>query len=125
MRPFRAFSRERSGSIKAAAERLRRAAALYYTVAPLRGELEPQDVEGAYAVQDVNTRHWIATGRRIVGYKIGLTSIALQQRLGIDEPDFGVLFDDMQVADGGSWRLGLSSSHGSRVRSHWSLAAIF
>lgn len=69
-------------------------------VAPMRDGLEPTDVVGAYAVQEINTRHWQAQGRRIVGRKAGLTAKAVQQQLGVDQPDFGVLFDDMQVADG-------------------------
>ena len=85
-----------------AAARLRLATQGQGTIPPLRDCLAPDDVEGAYAVQDVNTRHGLASGRRIVGYKIGLTSIALQQRLGISEPDFGILFEDMRVADGGT-----------------------
>jgi 2-keto-4-pentenoate hydratase len=102
MRPAKAYSRERLDAIEAAAQRLWTAASSHHTVAPLRGELEPHDLEGAYAVQDVNTKRRIAAGHRVVGYKIGLTSVALQQRLGIDEPDFGILFDDMEVADGGT-----------------------
>lgn len=71
-------------------------------VPPLRDGLEPTDVEGAYAVQTINTRFWEATGRRIVGRKAGLTAKAVQIQLGVDQPDFGVLFDDMRVADGGT-----------------------
>ncbi len=70
-------------------------------VLPLRDWLDPTDAAGAYAVQAINTRFWEARGRRIVGRKAGLTSEAVQKQLGVDQPDFGVLFDDMRVADGG------------------------
>ena len=78
-----------------------RAAYRMGAVPPLRDGLDPADAAGAYAVQAINTRHWIAAGRRIVGRKIGLTAAAVQAPLGVDQPDFGVLFADMQVADGG------------------------
>ena len=83
-----------------AARRLREA---YTTgaVAPLRDCLDPVDIAGAYAVQEINTRFWEAQGRHIVGRKAGLTAKAVQAQLGVDQPDFGVLFEDMQVSDGG------------------------
>jgi 2-keto-4-pentenoate hydratase len=70
-------------------------------VAPLRDGLEPTDAAGAYAVQALNTRFWEASGRRIVGRKIGLTAKAVQIQLGVDRPDYGVLFEDMAIEDGG------------------------
>ncbi|MFA7946694.1 2-keto-4-pentenoate hydratase [Pseudomonas brenneri] len=70
-------------------------------VPPLREYLEPTDAAGAYAVQEINTRFWKGQGRRIVGRKAGLTAKAVQKQLGVDQPDFGVLFEDMRVADGG------------------------
>ena len=73
---------------------------------PMRHVLDPVDVDGAYEVQAINTRHWIECGRRIIGRKIGLTAKSVQQQLGVDRPDFGVLFADMRIADGGD----LSSS---------------
>ena len=70
-------------------------------VAPLRDVLAPTDVDGAYAVQSINTRFWLDSGRRIVGRKIGLTADAVQKQLGVDRPDYGVLFDDMKIVNGG------------------------
>lgn len=70
-------------------------------VEPLRNGLAPTDGAGAYAVQNINTRHWIASGRRIVGRKVGLTAKAVQAQLGVGQPDFGVLFSDMELSDGG------------------------
>jgi 2-oxo-hept-3-ene-1,7-dioate hydratase len=56
--------------------------------------------DDAYAIQAETIRQRVATGRRIVGHKIGLTSKAMQRSSGIDEPDYGVLLDDMVFADG-------------------------
>jgi 2-keto-4-pentenoate hydratase len=68
---------------------------------PVRDVLGSTDVATAYAVQAELTRRRLAAGRSITGRKIGLTSPAVQQQLGVDQPDFGVLFDDMAVSDGG------------------------
>lgn len=72
------------------------------TIGPLRDVLDPGDIEGAYAVQAENTRVWSEGGREVVGRKIGLTAKAVQKQLGVDQPDFGVLFGDMARADGGT-----------------------
>jgi 2-keto-4-pentenoate hydratase len=66
----------------------------------VRNTFDAGDIDAAYAVQLVNTRHWLGMGRRIVGYKIGLTSPSVQKQLGVDQPDFGVLFADMANSDG-------------------------
>jgi 2-oxo-hept-3-ene-1,7-dioate hydratase len=57
-------------------------------------------VEDAYAIQGAWTKLKQARGRVIQGHKIGLTSKAMQNAVGIEEPDHGVLFDDMFYSDG-------------------------
>jgi 2-keto-4-pentenoate hydratase len=79
-----------------------RAAYTTGAVPPLRDGLAPDDAAGAYAIQALNTAHWQAEGRRISGRKIGLTAKAVQAQLGVSQPDFGVLFTDMEIPDGGS-----------------------
>jgi 2-keto-4-pentenoate hydratase len=72
-------------------------------VAPVReaiARLGGEALDAAYAVQRLNTGRKLAAGRRLVGRKIGLTSQAVQKQLGVDQPDFGMLFDDMSIADG-------------------------
>jgi len=87
-------------SSEAAAALLKVAVAGGQTIAPLRERLALASQDGAYAVQEINTRAWLAEGRRLVGRKIGLTSLAVQAQLGVDQPDFGMLFADMAVGDG-------------------------
>jgi 2-keto-4-pentenoate hydratase len=69
-------------------------------IAPVRGLLPEGDVAAAYAVQALNTERALAAGRRLVGRKIGLTSLAVQRQLGVDQPDYGMLFADMARGDG-------------------------
>lgn len=66
-------------------------------IEPLRHAFANPDVDTAYAIQEINTRRWLDEGRRLTGRKIGLTSDAVQQQLGVDQPDYGMLFADMAV----------------------------
>lgn len=64
--------------------------------------LEPElTIEQAYQVQLLNITKKVKAGSRIVGKKIGLTSLAMQQLLNVDQPDYGHLLDDMAAQNGG------------------------
>ncbi len=67
---------------------------------PIRALLPDGEVDAAYAAQEINTTRWLEAGRRLVGRKIGLTSRAVQAQLGVDQPDYGMLFADMDAAEG-------------------------
>lgn len=89
--------------IKAIADQLWDAERGGAPVAPVREQiaaLEGDGLRNAYAVQQANIQRRMDAGARIVGRKIGLTSHAVQQQLGVDSPDFGVLLADMAVCDG-------------------------
>jgi 2-keto-4-pentenoate hydratase len=81
-----------------AGDRLLAAAETGAPIAPLTAD-GPLTLEEAYAVQLHQVDAWLAAGRRIAGFKVGLTSRAIQQQLGVDRPDFGHLFSDM-ILDG-------------------------
>ncbi len=86
--------------IKTAAQRIRNAAKTGKPCKPIRDLLKKNDLDGAYAIQQINTDIWIKEGRRPVGRKIGLTAKSVQKQLGVDQPDYGILYADMEVVDG-------------------------
>jgi 2-keto-4-pentenoate hydratase len=86
--------------IQQAAAALRTAASSGEYIIPLRDTWPSLSIDSAYAIQRENTEWRIARGQRVIGCKIGLTSVAVQQQLGVDQPDFGMLFDDMGFGDG-------------------------
>ncbi|MBV4396589.1 fumarylacetoacetate hydrolase family protein [Advenella alkanexedens] len=67
---------------------------------PVSAEFGITDIQEAYAIQEYNTQQALKQGRRLSGRKIGLTSVAVQKQLGVDQPDFGMLFTDMEYMDG-------------------------
>lgn len=85
--------------VRAAAERLSGAVRRGEPVAPVRDLLGAEDGVAAYAVQRLGVEEQVAAGARVVGRKIGLTAAAVQRQLGVHQPDFGVLFDRMNVAE--------------------------
>jgi 2-keto-4-pentenoate hydratase len=78
-----------------AAQRLLRAERDRVPCNPVRELIGSADVVAAYAVQSAVVADSVARGRVPTGRKIGLTSPAVQAQLGVDQPDFGVLFADM------------------------------
>lgn len=84
------------------ADELIKAQESVYGIAPLTDREPSLSVEEAYSIQISNINKKIDAGRRIVGKKIGLTSLGMMRLLGVNEPDYGVLLDDMIVSNGGS-----------------------
>lgn len=89
----------KSTEITQAADRLWQAALTKTVCEPIRQLIDAQDLESAYAVQSLITARRVERGARQIGCKIGLTSFAVQKQLGVDQPDYGILFDDMQITD--------------------------
>lgn len=82
--------------IEAAADRLVTAARTGAPCQPVRDLIGSGDIAAAYAVQELVNQRRAAQGARVVGRKVGLTSPAVQAQLGVDRPDLGVLFADME-----------------------------
>lgn len=76
-----------------------RAAALERSPIPPLTESDPSlTLSAAYAIQSVNIEQRVRAGARVIGHKVGLTSRAMQEMLGVAEPDYGKLLDNMLVA---------------------------
>ena len=83
-----------------AAERLFSAEQSGEQIGLLSLQFPQMDMDDAYAVQSALVERKIQSGRRRIGWKIGLTSRAMQMALNIDIPDSGVLLDDMWFDNG-------------------------
>jgi len=88
--------------IKKLAKRLRDAQASGKSISPLRTEIGIEDIQSAYKIQEINIQHRVENGAFVTGKKIGLTSEVVQKQLGVDQPDFGYLLNDMEVLNGQS-----------------------
>jgi 2-keto-4-pentenoate hydratase len=86
-------------AISAAVERLAGAQENRIPCAAVRDLIGTDDLPSAYAVQQGLVQRRLAAGATVVGRKIGATSEAVQNQLGVDQPDFGYLLDDMDVSD--------------------------
>jgi 2-oxopent-4-enoate hydratase len=82
------------------AARLRSAEDDRAPIPPLTEENPEMTVADAYRIQQLNVHRRKEDGGLVRGRKVGLTSLAMQQQLGVDEPDFGALFADMIVEEG-------------------------
>ena len=91
-----------SDDITAAADALYIAEKSRQQITPLTLGLPDMNMDDAYAIQKAWVDRKIADGRKVTGYKIGLTSRAMQLAMNIDTPDFGVLLDDMYFPSGAS-----------------------
>ncbi|MCJ0904307.1 2-keto-4-pentenoate hydratase [Rhodococcus sp. ARC_M6] len=87
--------------IAAAADRLATAISNGVPCAPIRDLIGSDDLIAAYAVQRRVDEIRRQAGAVVVGRKIGLTSVAVQQQLGVNQPDLGVLYADMEFPAGG------------------------
>ncbi len=91
--------------IETIADELLEAERTKVAIAPLTQRFEQLTVEDAYQIQLEVMRKKRSEGRQVIGKKVGLTSVAMQKMLGVDEPDYGHLLDDMRVSDGEKVRI--------------------
>ncbi|EMI9088338.1 MULTISPECIES: 2-keto-4-pentenoate hydratase [Bacillus] len=69
-------------------------------ILPFTERYDNLSVEDAYNIQLEVVGRKLESGRSIIGKKVGLTSVAMQQMLGVNEPDYGHLLDDMKIESG-------------------------
>lgn len=91
---------DRIKAIDQAVKMLREARDSGKPCAPVRDILPEMDIDAAYAVQEKISAALVKAGNRRTGRKIGLTAKAVQEQLGVDQPDCGVLFASDTVGDG-------------------------
>lgn len=89
-----------ASAIEQAARDLYEAERNQQPIPPLAETYPGLSASDAYRIQHAVIDRKLKEGARVVGHKIGLTSLAMQQLLGVDQPDFGHILDTMMVADG-------------------------
>jgi 2-keto-4-pentenoate hydratase len=82
------------------AQRLLAAASDREPIDPVTKSYPEISIQEAYRIQVLTVDARLSQGREVVGKKIGLTSPAMQEMLGVDQPDYGHLLDDMLVYQG-------------------------
>jgi 2-keto-4-pentenoate hydratase len=82
-----------------AAALLAHAESRHEPIRPLAETFPAMDVVDSYEVALLNIRDRIARGASVLGHKVGLSSEAMQQMMGVDEPDYGHLLDDMALTE--------------------------
>jgi 2-oxopent-4-enoate/cis-2-oxohex-4-enoate hydratase len=86
-------------------QELYRALSARHTIPPLRSRGLELDIDDAYAISLGVLARRRQAGEKVIGKKIGVTSKAVQEMLGVHQPDFGFLTDRMLVADGATVRI--------------------
>lgn len=92
-------------SIDQAAERLWNAEQNKVFCNPIRELIDANDIKSAYEIQSIITQKKLDNGEIISGFKVGLTSEAVQKQLGVDQPDFGVLWQSKEIKNHGTIRI--------------------
>lgn len=82
------------------AEELYKAQNELFTLEPFSEQHPEITIEDAYQIQTYITKKRVKSGRKVVGKKIGLTSIAMQEMFKVSQPDYGSIFDDLVYAHG-------------------------
>ena len=85
------------------AHELMEAEANFAPIPPITDQIPGFDIDDAYRVQKAVLDHRLSEGRKVIGKKVGLTSKAMQQALGVNEPDYGVLLDGTVIKDGAEY----------------------
>jgi 2-keto-4-pentenoate hydratase len=88
--------------LAAIADALERATASATPIPPPSASASELTAADAYAIAQYNVARHVVDGAQVVGHKVGLTATAIQEQLGVDQPDYGALLDSMEIPDGGS-----------------------